>query len=67
MNIALSADESIIEAARSWAAARGTSVNALIRDYLASLGASGDAATIAELFATNARKGAGSSEPGADE
>ncbi len=36
-NITLSADESLIEKARSEAARRGTSLNQLIRDYLEEL------------------------------
>lgn len=37
MNITLSIDEAVIEKARKLAAARGTSVNQLVRDYLESL------------------------------
>jgi plasmid stability protein len=64
MNITLSAEEKIVEEARSWAAAHGTSVNALVRDFLAGLVAGNDAAKAAELFARNARDCAGRSEPG---
>jgi plasmid stability protein len=34
MNITLSADEKLVEKARAYAAAHGTSLNQLIRDYL---------------------------------
>jgi hypothetical protein len=37
MNVTLSIDDALIEKARKLAAARGTSVNQLIRDYLSSL------------------------------
>lgn len=37
MNITLAVDDAVIEKARKLAAARGTSVNQLVRDYLASL------------------------------
>lgn len=38
MNITLSAKESLIKMARRYAQEHGTSLNQLIRDYLASLG-----------------------------
>ncbi len=66
MNITLSTDEGVIETARAWAAAHGTSLNAVIRDYLARLGDEGNAVSAAELFSRNAREGAGRSEPGTD-
>lgn len=37
MNITLSIDEAVVEKARKLAAARGTSVNQMVRDYLESL------------------------------
>lgn len=37
MNLTLSVDEAVIEKARKLAAARGTSVNQMVRDYLESL------------------------------
>jgi len=66
MNITLSTDERIIETARAWAAAHGTSVNALVRDFLAALGTAGDKETAADLFSRNAREGAGRSIPETD-
>jgi hypothetical protein len=66
MNITLSADEKVITAARNWATAHGTSVNALIRGFLASLENSGDAGSAAEQFAKNARESAGHSAPETD-
>lgn len=46
-NITLSADETLIERARTEAARRGTSLNQLIRDYLEEL--AGDRGPTAEL------------------
>lgn len=66
MNITLSADQKTVEAARTWAAAHGTSINALIRSFLAGLEDSGDAESAAEQFAKNARERAGHSSPEAD-
>jgi plasmid stability protein len=63
MNITLSADEKNIEAARAWAAAHGTSLNALIRDYLANLVNRMEMEESARLFGENARTGAGHSAP----
>ena len=42
MNLTLSVDEETLERARKVARAMGKSLNALVRDYLASLGTSGD-------------------------
>lgn len=56
MNITLSAEGSIIEAARTWALDHGTSLNNLVRDYLASLGSVMDREEAARLFAANATK-----------
>jgi len=64
MNITLSAEEQIVEKARSWAAAHGTSLNALVRDFLARLGSDMDRDATARQFEQNARAGAGRSAPG---
>jgi hypothetical protein len=64
MNITLSAEERVVEEARSWAAAHGTSLNALVRDFLARFGADLDREAAAGQFAKNARTGAGRSEAG---
>jgi hypothetical protein len=62
MNITLSADEAVIERAREWAQAHGTSLNAVIREHLNTL-AEGDALpAIAEQFRRNAL--VGRSDPG---
>ncbi|TVR85200.1 MAG: hypothetical protein EA428_16240 [Spirochaetaceae bacterium] len=61
MNITLSADEQVIEAARTWAAEHGTSINALVREYLASLAHDAEVEQAAEDFAANARVHAGNS------
>jgi hypothetical protein len=42
MNITLSVDEQVVQRARAAAAAMGKSLNQLVREYLASLAASGD-------------------------
>ena len=62
MNITLSADEQDVEKVRSWAAAHGTSLNALVRDFLARLGPDMDREAAAAQFERNARAGAGRSE-----
>jgi antitoxin component of RelBE/YafQ-DinJ toxin-antitoxin module len=50
MNITLSVDEQVVQRARAAAEALGTSLNQLVREYLASLAASDDAeADVAEL------------------
>jgi hypothetical protein len=50
MNITLSVDEPIVKEARKVAAAMGTSLNQLVRDYLTTLVGKGDAdRDIAEL------------------
>ncbi len=64
MNITLSAEERIVDEARSWAAAHGTSLNALVRDFLAGLGSDADREAAAAQFVHNARTGAGRSEAG---
>lgn len=54
MNLTLSVDEVVVERARQVALARGTSLNALIRQYLEDLGGSRAelAAELAELYAS---------------
>lgn len=64
MNITLSAEEQVVKEARSWAAAHGTSLNALVRDYLVRFGSDSGREAAAGQFARNAREGAGRSEPG---
>jgi hypothetical protein len=64
MNITLSAEDRIVEVARSWAGAHGTSINALVRDFLAGLGSDSDREAIAGQFARNARTGSGRSDSG---
>jgi len=64
VNITLSAEERIVEDARAWATAHGTSLNALVRDFLSRLGSDPDRELAAEQFAHNARTGAGCSVPG---
>ena len=61
MNITLSADEQVIEAARKWAVEHGTSINAVVREYLASLAHDAQVEQAAEDFAANARTHAGNS------
>ncbi len=61
MNITLSADEQVIEAARKWAAEHGTSINAVVREYLAALAHDPEKEQAAEAFAANARTYAGDS------
>lgn len=57
MNITLSADEHVIERARAWAQAHGTSLNTVIRDHLKSLAAGQDAPSVAAEFRKNALTG----------
>ena len=64
MNLTLSADAKLIEEARAWAATHGTSLNALVKDYLASLGAGLEREEATRLFAKNAREDAGNSGGG---
>ena len=61
MNITLSADEQVIEAARKWAAEHGTSINAVVREYLAALAHDAEAEQAAVAFAANAQTYAGDS------
>ncbi len=64
MSVTLSVDEQIVEEARTWAAAHGTSLNALVRDFLARLGSDMDREATTRQFEQNARTGAGRSAPG---
>jgi hypothetical protein len=64
MNLTLSADSKTIEDARAWANAHGTSLNALIRDYLATFGKNQELEEAARLFCENARTHAGCSAQG---
>lgn len=61
MNITLSADEKLIEKARSYAAAHGTSLNQLIRDYLDRLVGEVNADQAADEFASVAHDRPGDS------
>jgi len=65
MNLTLSAESRVIEDARAWAKAHGTSLNALVRDYLASFASRLEREEAAREFVETARQGAGRSEPGA--
>ena len=48
MNITLSVDEEVVQRARERAAAMGTSVNQLVREYLEQLAGKRDPAALAE-------------------
>ena len=61
MNITLSVDDEVIGSARRRAEALGTSVNQLVRDYLAQLAGESDAAADAEEFERLARQARGNS------
>ena len=60
-NITLSADEGLIAKARAYAHARNTTLNQLIRDYLARVSGQTDVADAAREFAELARTRAGRS------
>ena len=60
-NITLSADEKLIAKARAYALAHDTTLNQLIRDYLARISGQGDVAEAAREFADLARTKAGCS------
>lgn len=62
MNITLSDDEAVIEKARQWALAHGTSLNAVIRDHLKTLADEADLPSVAAQFRENALQGR--SDPG---
>jgi hypothetical protein len=64
MNITLSADVRVIEEARMWAKAHGTSLNSMIREYLVSFTSRMEREEAARQFVENARKGAGRSDQG---
>ncbi len=57
MNITLSVDEQVVAAARQRAAALGTSLNQLVRDYLRSLTDDDDAERWVEEFRRLSGKG----------
>ena len=61
MNITLSAEEETIGRARKWAIEHGTSLNAVIRDYLESLGNDLEVKESADLYRTNAVSHSGKS------
>jgi ribosomal protein L10 len=63
-NITLSADESLIDSARAYAQAHGTTLNDLIRGYLAVLASPRDPKEVAEEFAREALEQSGCSEEG---
>jgi hypothetical protein len=63
-NITLSADERLIAGARLYAQAHGTTLNDLIRDYLAVLSNPRDPKEVAEEFAREALEHSGCSEEG---
>ena len=63
-NITLSADENLIASARAYAQAHGTTLNDLIRDYLAVLANLRDPKEVAKEFAREAREHSGCSEEG---
>jgi hypothetical protein len=64
-NLTLTVDEDILRVARIKALERGTSVNALVREYLRQLaGRSAAAEGIAEFFAATRGSGAGSGPEG---
>jgi hypothetical protein len=64
MNITLSVEPRTVEDVRIWAAERGTSLNAVVRDYLAQLASGTELEEAARTFADNARNMAGKSVPG---
>lgn len=64
MNLTLSAETEVISGARAWALAHGTTINALVREYLASLGTCTGREEAARLFFENARKSSGRSMRG---
>jgi hypothetical protein len=61
-NITLSADEDLVASARAYAQARNTTLNQLIRDYLARITGQLDVEEAAQEFAALARSRAGRSK-----
>ena len=61
-NITLSADEDLIASARAYAQARNTTLNQLIRDYLARITGQLDVEEAAQEFAALARSRPGRSQ-----
>lgn len=64
MNITLSVENQTLDDARSWAAEHGTSLNAVVREYLNQLVTSTELEEAARNFADNARNKAGKSVSG---
>lgn len=64
MNITLSADAKLIKKSREYARAHDTSLNQLVRDYLARLSGGYEAEEMADEFVRLASKMAGRSERG---
>ncbi len=63
-NLTLTIDEDLLRRARIRALEQGTSVNALVRDYLEDLAGRGLAARAIRDFLAHAEHGSGSSGPG---
>jgi hypothetical protein len=63
-NVTLSADEHLIAAARAYAQAHGTTLNELVRDYLAQLARPLDREAAAKEFVRLARERPGRSPEG---
>ncbi len=61
MNVTLSVEDEVIRAARRRAEAMGTSVNQLVRDYLAQLAGNHDPSATAEEFTRISRASRGKS------
>ena len=61
MNVTLSVDDEVIASARRRAEAMGTSVNQLVRNYLAQLAGESDVAADAEEFEMLSRQAHGNS------
>ena len=64
MNITLSADEKLIEKARAAAAAQGTTLNELIRQYMRQLAGESDGEKVAREWLELVEKSAGRSPEG---
>ena len=62
MNITLSADAALIQAARAYAGRHQTTLNQMVRDFLTRTCAQGDAAEAAAEFADNALRFGGQSD-----
>jgi hypothetical protein len=64
MNITLSEKEDVVERSRRYAREHGTSLNALVRGFLAGLAGQADRDEAADEFARNALEHGGSSPAG---